>query len=167
MARETNKLRSVTVQCLPRSRCLEWKEVAAYWMRSVNAMQIFAHILWSLHFLDTYCWQTWIPGFSEMFSNCHCDLLWSFWILPEWLTRHKTYNWLHRMWAIIDLTKDVYVYSFVCGKEVSVYEKKVACLQMTSCFKLAMLDPVQHFIMGYLSMCITYPVRLHTAMYVL
>jgi hypothetical protein len=30
------------------------------------------------------------------------------------------------MWAINNLSKDVYIYSFVCGKEMSVDERKIA-----------------------------------------
>jgi len=85
----------------------------------------------------------------------------------EWLTEHKPYSSLHRMWAIIDLNKDMYMCSFVCGKEVSVDESKVTRLQRISCFKLAVSDPIWHFIMGYLNMFITYAVRLHSTMYVL
>jgi len=114
-----------------------------------------------------YCWQTWILGFSEILSSCQYDLLWSFLILPEWLPGHKPYSSLHRMWAIIDLTKDMHMYSFICGKEVSFDERKIAYLQRISCFKLAMSDPVWHFIMGYLNMFIKYAVRLHSTMYVL
>jgi hypothetical protein len=66
-----------------------------------------------------------------------------------------------------DLTMDMYMHSFVCRKEVSVDERKVARLQRISCFKLAVLDPIWHFIMGYLIMFITYAVILHTTMYVL
>ena len=51
------------------------------------------------------------------------------------------------------------MYSFICGKEVSVDERKVHRLQRISCFKLAMSDPIWHFIMGYLNMFITYAVR--------
>ena len=72
-----------------------------------------------------YCWWTWIPGFSEIFSNCQHDLLWSFWILPEWLTGHKPYSSLHRVWAIIDLTKDMYTVLFIMFSMITnIYNKK-------------------------------------------
>jgi hypothetical protein len=66
-----------------------------------------------------YCWQTWILGFSEIFSSCQYDLLWSFLILPEWL------NWTQTLQFI---AQDVgnnwpyqgYVYVFFCMWEGSV-----------------------------------------------